>query len=467
MLVIVPSNDIVRAWGWCMFISPPHAQNSAITGSISVRNRRKRKILAGLSSAALCASMVPLVTMPMAHADELGDNTRPAFGRSGNVNTTNVETCNQPGQRIVHVSIPVQVSPSVLSSDHGQTVDDAVIAVPKSFDNVKIVAQSVAGLKRDGSGARPTPVIHDVNQPLRVVDADHDDDFDRDKATDLALGAVRISAKDGGFGDGSHDTDKLYDVYDVDALATVPEIGGQHDESLAHVVNYRVEADLNLDEVAAAPIAVKAGAWRANREGSSPSGSAAVPEWVLSQYEWGRVSNLPDYRDDATMSQLREGIVEHAGVDYGDIRANLDGDAVHIHGDVHPNPSRDWASGYAKTFDFHANRAVTYFVSGFGTDDDGFDMGLVEAKKCDAPVTPTPTPSDTPTPSVTPIPSDTPSVTPTPSPSDTSTPSVTPTPSDTPTPVEPVESAPTQLPTAAPSKSVSFAPNLPTTGDEA
>lgn len=441
MLVIAPSHDTVRAWGWCMFISPPHAQNRAITGRISVRNRRKRKILACISSAALCASMVPLMATSMAHADELGDNTRPAFGRSGNVNTTNVETCNQPGQRIVHVSIPVQVSPSVLSSDHGQTVDDAVIAVPKSFDNVKIVAQSVAGLKRDGSGARPTPVTHDVNQPLRVVDADHDDDFDRDKATNLALGAVRISAKDGGFDDGSHDTDKLYDVYDVDALATVPEIGGQHDESLAHVVNYRVEADLNLDEVAAAPIAVKAGAWRANREGSSPSGSAAVPEWVLSQYEWGRVSNLPDYRDDATMSQLRQGIVENAGVDYGDIRANLDGDAVHIHGDMHPNPSRDWASGYAKTFDFHANRAVTYFVSGFGTDDDGFDMGLVEAKKCDAPATPTP--------------------------SDTPTPSVTPTPSDTPTPVEPVESAPTQLPTAAPSKSVSFAPNLPATGDEA
>lgn len=298
-------------------------------------------------------------------------------------------------------------------------------------------------------------MIHDVNQQLSVVDADHDEDFDHDKATDLALGAVRISAKDGGFDDGSHDTDKLYDIYDVDALATVPEIGGKYDESLARVVNYRVEADLNLDEVAAAPIAVKAGAWRADQEGSSPSGSAATPEWVLSQYEWGRVSNLPDYRDEATLSQLREGIVEHAGVDYGDIRANLDGDAAHIHGDVHPNPSRDWASGYAKTFDFHANRAVTYFVSGFGTDDDGFDMGLVEAKKCDAPATPTPSPS----------PSDTPSVTPTPSPSDT--PSVTPTPSDTPSPVEPVESAPTQLPTAAPSKSVSFAPNLPATGDEA
>lgn len=202
---------------------------------------------------------------------------------------------------------------------------------------------------------------------------------------------------------------------------------------------------------------------------------------MLSQYEWGRVSNLPDYRDDSTMSQLRQGIVENAGVDYGDIRANLDGDAVHIHGDMHPNPSRDWASGYAKTFDFHANRAVTYFVSGFGTDDDGFDMGLVEAKKCDAPATPTP--SDTPTPSVTPTPSPsdtltptptpslpglpTPSGTPTPTPSDTPTPSVTPTPSDTPTPVEPVESAPTQLPTASPSKSVSFAPNLPATGDEA
>lgn len=114
--------------------------------------RNRRKILAGLSSVALCASMVPLVATSMAHADELGDNTRPAFGRSGNVNTTNVETCNQPGQNIVHVSIPVQVSPSVLSSDHGQTVDDAVIAVPKSFDNVKIVAQSVAGLKRDSAG---------------------------------------------------------------------------------------------------------------------------------------------------------------------------------------------------------------------------------------------------------------------------------------------------------------------------
>ena len=36
--------------------------------------------------------------------------------------------------------------------DSGQTVDDAVIAVPKSFDNVKIVAQSVAGLKRDSAG---------------------------------------------------------------------------------------------------------------------------------------------------------------------------------------------------------------------------------------------------------------------------------------------------------------------------
>lgn len=345
-----------------------------------------------LASVALCGCVIAaagVVSTTPAHA--LLTEVLPVYPHAGNVNTTNVSVCGNPGVdgSKVHVSIPVQVSPSVVASDGSGNVKDAVVAVPKSLDNFSITVESVVGYKYDknddGEDVNPRPVIHKMNlhmptgeKKTRIVD----------KATGLS-GVVKTTAKAAGFDDGSHRTDDIYDVYDLSTFATVPELEdventGEFVENQASVVNYRVEGDLHTDNVDAAPVAVKAGAWRSEKGGESPRSTADSTKNDLSRFDWGHISKLPDYHDKAEMSQVARNVVPGAGVDWGGISANRDGDATHILDDV--NPSHSWAEGYTRDFALRSREyyAVQHFVSGMGAKDDGFDMGLVSVRSCDA-----------------------------------------------------------------------------------
>ena len=320
------------------------------------------------------------------------------FPHAGNVNTTNVSVCGKPGRydgdgyhegQKAHVSVPVQVSPSVVSSVGDSDVKDAVIAVPTLLDHVSITVESVVGYKYDqndeGENVNPQPVVHKMNlrmptgeKKTRVVD----------EKTGLS-GMVKTTAKAAGFDDGAHNTDKEYNVYDVSTFATVPEIGDDDNveylDNKAAVVNYRVEGEIsshNLDKYDSVPVAVKAGAWRSGKNSESPRSTADSKENDLSQFEWGRVSRLPDWTDQAEMSQVARNVVPGAGVDWGGISANKDGDESHILGDV--NPTRSWAKKYAQEFALWKDRANLHLVSGFDGKDDGFDMGLISVRNCDA-----------------------------------------------------------------------------------
>lgn len=245
----------------------------------------------------------------------------------------------------------------------------------------------------EGENVNPQPVVHKMNLRLptdekktRVVD----------EKTGLS-GMVKTTAKAAGFDDGAHNTDKEYNVYDVSTFATVPEIGDDDNveylDNKAAVINYRVEGDIsshNLDKYDSVPVAVKAGAWRSGKNGESPRSTADSKENDLSQFEWGRVSRLPDWTDQAEMSQVARNVVPGAGVDWGGISANKDGDESHILGDV--NPTRSWAKKYAQEFALWKDRANLHLVSGFDGKDDGFDMGLISVRNCDAP---SPSPSAT------------------------------------------------------------------------
>ena len=217
-----------------------------------------------------------------------------------------------------------------------------------------------------------------------------------DEATGLS-GIVKTTAKAAGFDDGRHHTDDIYDVYDLSTFATVSELKdientGEFVDNQASVVNYRIEGDLHTDNVDAAPVAVKAGAWRSEKGGESPRSTADSTKNDLSRFDWGHISKLPDYRDKAEMSQVARNVVPGAGVDWGGISANKDGDESHILGDV--NPTRSWAESYTRDFALRSAEyyAVQHFVSGMGAKDDGFDMGLISVRNCDAP---SPSPSAT------------------------------------------------------------------------
>ena len=351
-----------------------------------------------LASAALCGcAMAAAGVVGTTPAHALLTEVLPVYPHAGNVNTTNVSVCGNPGGSKVHVSIPVQVSPSVVASDGSGNVKDAVVAVPKSLDNLSITAESVVGYKYDknddGEDVNPRPVIHKMNlhmptdeKKTRIVD----------KATGLS-GMVKTTAKAAGFDDGRHHTDDIYDVYDLSTFATVPELEdventGEFVENQASVVNYRIEGDLHTDNVDAAPVAVKAGAWRSEKGGESPRSTADSTKNDLSRFDWGHISKLPDYRDKAEMSQVARNVVPGAGVDWGGISANRDGDTTHILDDAHP--SRSWAESYTRDFALRSAEyyAVQHFVSGTGAKDDGFDMGLISVRNCDAP---SPSPSAT------------------------------------------------------------------------
>lgn len=358
-----------------------------------------------LASAALCGCAMAGGSIIPAHAD-LAPTPQEVFPHAGNVNTTNVSVCGKPdgyddngyheGQK-AHVSIPVQVSPSVVSSVGDSDVKDAVIAVPTLLDHVSITVESVVGYKYDqndeGENVNPQPVVHKMNLRLPT---DEKKTRVLDKATGLS-GMVKTTAKAAGFDDGAHNTDKEYNVYDVSTFATVPEIGDDDNveylDNKAAVINYRVEGDIsshNLDKYDSVPVAVKAGAWRSGKNGESPRSTADSKENDLSQFEWGRVSRLPDWADQAEMSQVARSVVPGAGVDWGDISANKDGDESHILGDV--NPTHSWAKKYAQEFALWKDRANLHLVSGFDGKDDGFDMGLISVRNCDAS---SPTPSAT------------------------------------------------------------------------
>lgn len=88
------------------------------------------------------------------------------------------------------------------------------------------------------------------------------------------------------------------------------------------------------------------------------------------------------------MSQVARNVVPGAGVDWGGISANKDGDESHILGDV--NPTHSWAKKYAQEFALWKDRANLHLVSGFDGKDDGFDMGLISVHDCDASPSPTP-----------------------------------------------------------------------------
>lgn len=356
-----------------------------------------------LASAALCGFAMVGGSIIPAHAD-LAPTPQTVFPYAGNVNTTNVSVCGKPGRydgdgyhegQKAHVSVPVQVSPSVISSVRDSDVKDAVIAVPTLLDHVSITVESVVGYKYDqndeGENVNPQPVVHKMNlrmptgeKKTRVVD----------EKTGLS-GMVKTTAKAAGFDDGAHNTDKEYNVYDVSTFATVPEIGDDDNveylDNKAAVVNYRVEGEIsphNLDKYDSVPVAVKAGAWRSGKDSESPRSTVDSKENDLSQFEWGRVSRLPDWTDQAEMSQVARNVVPGAGVDWGGISANKDGDESHILGDV--NPTRSWAKKYAQEFALWKDRANLHLVSGFDGKDDGFDMGLISVHDCDASPSPTP-----------------------------------------------------------------------------
>lgn len=385
-----------------------------------------RRLSCRLASAALCGcAMVGGGVIP-AHAGLLS-TPQTVHPHAGNVNTTNVSVCGKPDRydgdgnhhegQTAHVSIPVQVSPSVISYTGDGEVKDAVIAVPTLLDHVSITVESVVGYtydkNDDGEDINPQPVVHTMNLRLPT-----DEEKTRviDKATGLS-GMVRTTAKAAGFDDGTHDTDREYNVYDVSTFARLPELKdaentGEFMDDRASVVNYRIEGDIsshNLKNYDSVPVAVKAGAWRSGKNGESPRSTADAKENDLSQFEWGRILRLPEWTDQAEMSQVARSVVPGAGVDWGGISANKDGDESHILGDV--NPTHSWAKKYTQEFKLGADRGNFRLVSGFDGKDDGFDMGLVSVHDCDASPSPTPeasvsTPS-LPADSSTPTPDDT------------------------------------------------------------
>lgn len=343
-----------------------------------------------LASAALCGcAMAAAGVVGTTPAHALLTEVLPVYPHAGNVNTTNVSVCGNPSGSKVHVSIPVQVSPSVVASDGSGNVKDAVVAVPKSLDNLSVTAESVVGYEYDknddGEDVNPRPVVHKMNLHMSTGEKKT---HTLDEATGLP-GMVKTTAKAAGFDDGRHHTDDIYDVYDLSTFATVPELKdientGEFVENQASVVNYRIEGDLHTDNVDAAPVAVKAGAWRSGKGGESPRSTADSTKNDLSRFDWGHISKLPDYRDKAEMSQVARNVVPGAGVDWGGISANRDGDATHILDDAHP--SRSWAESYTRDFALRSAEyyAVQHFVSGMGAKDDGFDMGLISVRSCDA-----------------------------------------------------------------------------------
>lgn len=357
-----------------------------------------RRFATRLASAALCGfAMAAAGVVGTTPAHALLTEVLPVYPHAGNVNTTNVSVCGNPDESKVHVSIPVQVSPSVVASDGSGNVKDAVVAVPKSLDNLSVTAESVVGYEYDknddGEDVNPRPVIHKMNLHMPTGEKKT---HTLDEATGLS-GMVKTTAKAAGFDDGSHRTDDIYDVYDLSTFATVPELKdientGEFVDNQASVVNYRIEGDLHTDNVDAAPVAVKAGAWRSEKGGESPRSTADSTKNDLSRFDWGHISKLPDYRDKAEMSQVARNVVPGAGVDWGGISANRDGDATHILDDAHP--SRSWAESYTRDFALRSAEyyAVQHFVSGMGAKDDGFDMGLISVRNCDAP---SPSPSAT------------------------------------------------------------------------
>ena len=349
-----------------------------------------------LASAALCGcAMAAAGVVGTTPAHALLTEVLPVYPHAGNVNTTNVSVCGNPSGSKVHVSIPVQVSPSVVASDGSGNVKDAVVAIPKSLDNLSVTAESVVGYEYDknddGEDVNPRPVVHKMNLHMPT---DEKKTHTLDEATELS-GMVKTTAKAAGFDDGRHHTDDIYDVYDLSTFATVPELKdientGEFVDDQASVVNYRIEGDLHTDNVDAAPVAVKAGAWRSEKGGESPRSTADSTKNDLSRFDWGHISKLPDYRDKAEMSQVAHNVVPGAGVDWGGISANRDGDATHILDDVHP--SRSWAESYTRDFALRSAEyyAVQHFVSGMGAKDDGFDMGLISVRNCDASSSPPP-----------------------------------------------------------------------------
>lgn len=349
-----------------------------------------RRFTTRLESAALCGfAMVAAGVVGTTPAHALLTEVLPVYPHAGNVNTTNVSVCGNPSGSKVHVSIPVQVSPSVVASDGSGNVKDAVVAVPKSLDNLSVTAESVVGYEYDknddGEDVNPRPVVHKMN--LHMPTGEKKTHI-LDEATGLS-GMVKTTAKAAGFDDGRHHTDDIYDVYDLSTFATVPELKdientGEFVDNQASVVNYRIEGDLHTDNVDAAPVAVKAGVWRSEKGGESPRSTADSTKNDLSRFDWGHISKLPDYHDKAEMSQVARNVVPGAGVDWGGISANRDGDATHILDDV--NPSHSWAESYTRDFALRSAEyyAVQHFVSGMGAKDDGFDMGLVSVRSCDA-----------------------------------------------------------------------------------
>lgn len=112
-----------------------------------------RRFTTRLASAALCGFAMVGGSIIPAHAD-LAPTPQEVFPHAGNVNTTNVSVCGKLGRydgdgyhegQKAHVSIPVQVSPSVVSSVGDSDVKDAVIAVPTLLDHVSITVESVVG----------------------------------------------------------------------------------------------------------------------------------------------------------------------------------------------------------------------------------------------------------------------------------------------------------------------------------
>lgn len=332
----------------------------------------------------------------------LSDNVHYLTG-GGAVNCNGGDVCVEKIGDTAHVTYQVQTSALTMSSDHGQTSRGTAVYVPKVLENVTITLTNIPDHSTEVDEYTGNTVPGKaVNQNVPIYDYTLEDDGDVDEAPAKG-GSLMEDFTSEHFGiwraEGKYDDEEGWAITPNSVLTsrTTP----QYDEysfgvEKTGVYTFTIEGDVKVEsETTVLPIRVMNKLWKCSQEGVGP-GSYEEGCQSLQEYAWGRTGELPEYSltDAAVNDRLLKFNSEHGlggspqcAVTRETYKANSIGTDI--------TSSEGAYQKYSQTFTLHANRAVTYIVSGYN--EDGCDQAATVITICDdEPEQPAPTPSEEP-----------------------------------------------------------------------
>lgn len=360
------------------------------------------------------------MTTPQANA-VFSDNVHGSYGAA---DCQNGDTCVEKVGDTAEVSWNIKVANVLNSHDHVQTTKGANIWVPDFVDDIKLEVTHSTDYDRiddlsnldhekdidSGSGDSITDYVFPMkehNPPVEMKQLSEQEAEDSSKWGEVVEGyesgfiptgyeMITKTGKEAGEEQYSHGIGGFATLFPDQAwkLITIPVP--------IRVTSLRLSGTVETEkEDTYIPIRVKTGLWRCMNEEPGP-GSYEDGCQSLAEYDWNRTSMLPNLkfasdekeREFYEKNTLPDGL---SGSHRCAVTKDTPMDVGTIGMDVEPSTGH---GGYARTFDLHANPAVTY-IGALNGPEDLCDQAVFHVSLCDEDTSDDETPDASETPETT------------------------------------------------------------------